>query len=210
MSVRPLASDSVSVKVIVVVPLLPSLTLGEFTDSTGGSSSVMVSITDAGAVTPVAGAVIVPDSVTVTSSASRGLSTAVTVMPLPELAVWLAGMVSVVPLRVTADAGLADTLIVVAVATARLMVAVSVALLLGPLSSMVAGVRLKVTAGRSSSTRVRVAVAVPVRPPVADPVTVMVSSPSASISSVGVMLKVVVPLFWPAAMAMPVMEPMAP
>ena len=43
----------------------------------------------------------VPDSVTVTSSLSRLSFTAVTVMPLPALAVWLAGMVSVVPLRVT-------------------------------------------------------------------------------------------------------------
>ena len=69
----------VTVKVRVVVPLLPSVTLGESIDNAGApSSSVMVSAGHGSELTPCV-LVAVADTVTVLSGASRLLLTAVMV-----------------------------------------------------------------------------------------------------------------------------------
>ena len=134
------------------------------------SSSVMVSETSAGPVTPV-GLVAAPDTRTVLSAASTALSTPVMVTR-PVLAVLPAAIVSVLSLdRVKSSAaagatGAADTVIVVSESDASFSVAVT--LETPPFSEMEVGDRRNVTAGTvdvpSSSVMVSETSAGPVTP----------------------------------------------
>ena len=118
-------------KVSVALPLSPSVTVGESMDSADApSSSVRVSVTSAGAVTPRLLAAVA-DTVTVLSGASRLLSTPVRVT-VPVLVVAPAATVSTLfalsvksPSTAGATAA-ADTVTVVASLEARSRVAVTV------------------------------------------------------------------------------------
>ena len=162
-----LAGARLTVKVRSVEPRSPSSTLGESTERVGGSSSsVIVRVTDDGAVTPCEFAAA-PETVTLSSGSSVSSSAAV-IVTVPVLLVPPAAMVSVFSaLRAKSAAsvsapGTADTVIVVSALDGRFSEAVTVVEPVLPPSSMEDRDRASVTVGcASSSVIVPVPVAVP-------------------------------------------------
>ena len=166
------ARSSVAVTVLDpgFVPSCSSIVAGDNASVTSGrsSSSVMVSVTLAGAVAPLPPATVA-ETVTVLSGASVALSTAVTVTA-PVLVVSPDAIVRVVPdnAKSPAAAGAtaaADTVTVVASVAARSSVAVTVDTFDAPLSSIDDGDSASDTIGLSSSMTVTVTATSFVTPP---------------------------------------------
>ena len=205
---RLLAGLSVTVKVRFTDPLSPSFTPGESIDSVGSSSSsVIVRVTADGWVMPWLFAAV-PDTVTLLSSSSAVLSTAVTVTT-PALPVLPAAMVSVLfALREKSPdtafvPAAAATVTVVAALDGRSRLAVTVAELVAPLSAMDVRDSASVTLGAaSSSAMASVTEAGWVMPWLftAEPDTVTLFSASSRVLSTAVTVTAPVLLVFPAAM----------
>ena len=200
------APSTVAVTVIALSPSASPTALG-FTLSVApmgaASSSSIVSVWAAGADTPPPDAVA--DTVTDLSGAWTRLSTAV-IVTAPVLLVDPAAIVSVVPDWVKSAAaapspGVEDTVSVTAACAGPLSVAVTVLTWLFPLSSIEVGVSTSVAVGAASSSVIVISSPVTVSEP-ERPLTSMVSLGSSNASSVGVRVKVPVPLAWPAAIVM--------
>ena len=159
-----LAGASVTVQVSLFIfegsPGPPSATFGESTNSVGvdeRSSSRIVNVTTAGAAT--SSLPTLPDTVTDLSNSASALSTAA-IVTVPLLVIAPAAMVSFLfVLRVKSPASAlvpaaAETVTVVAAPTARDNVAVTVAVLPVPFSSMVEGVSVSVEVAEKSSSRI--------------------------------------------------------
>ena len=190
--------------VTVLTPPFSDIEVGDSSRVTVGvpSSSVIVSVRAAGAVIPAGPAVTAALTCTVLFGASIVLSSAATVTA-PVLSVWPAVIVSVVlPLSLKSFAtvpvsGAADTFSVTSWLLAPLRLAVTV--LTPPFSEMEVGDSSRVTVGIASLSVISNVVESTVSP-VAFPLTVRVSRPSATLSSVGTRLNVAVPLLLSAGM----------
>ena len=185
-----------NVAVTVADPPFSEIEAGLRTSDTVGvaSSSVIVRTWSEGSATPPP--VAVADTVTSLSGASTALSTAV-IVTVPVLVVSPAAIVSVsFALSVKSPATAGDTAVAATstvTASCHALLSVAVTVLVSPLSEIDDGLSTSDTVGAPSSSVMVTAVPFTVSPAVV-PVTESVSSPSSTLSSVGVSVNVAVPL----------------